>query len=89
MAIARVTIKGQVTIPRAIRSQMGIKAGDGVVFVVEGDHVVLVPIKRKPLGALFGSLPVETPFPGRNEERRSVQDYVARHVMGEIESDNS
>jgi len=89
MAMARVTIKGQVTIPRAIRSRMGIKAGDSVFFVLEGDRVVLVPIKRRSLTELFGSLPVERPFPGRDEERRVVQEHVARHVMGETESDNS
>jgi AbrB family looped-hinge helix DNA binding protein len=37
----RVTQKGQVTIPRQIRSMMSIKTGDEVLFEVEKNTVVL------------------------------------------------
>jgi len=37
------TSKGQVTIPKAVRQQLGLKQGARVVFVVEGDHAVLRP----------------------------------------------
>jgi AbrB family looped-hinge helix DNA binding protein len=37
----RVTQKGQVTIPRQIRSMMGIKTGDEVIFEMDSDKVVL------------------------------------------------
>jgi antitoxin PrlF len=39
---ARVTSKGQVTLPKAVRVAPGISQGDAVVFRVEGDHAVLV-----------------------------------------------
>ncbi len=42
----RVTRKGQVTIPRQIRSLMRIKAGDEIFFEVEETKVVLS--KKKP-----------------------------------------
>jgi AbrB family looped-hinge helix DNA binding protein len=35
----RVTSKGQVTIPQAIRSQLGIEPGTEVAFEVDGDAV--------------------------------------------------
>jgi len=38
---ARVTSKGQVTLPKAVRDALGISQGDAVVFRVEGDHAVL------------------------------------------------
>jgi AbrB family looped-hinge helix DNA binding protein len=38
----RVTSKGQVTIPKPIRDQLGIKAGSEVDFVEEGGTVRLV-----------------------------------------------
>jgi antitoxin PrlF len=38
---ARVTSKGQVTVPKAVREALGIKAGDEVVFRVEGNRAVL------------------------------------------------
>ena len=40
-AAARVTSKGQVTVPKAVRDALGIKEGDEVVFRVEGDRAVL------------------------------------------------
>ena len=38
---ARVTSKGQVTVPKAVREALGIKDGDEVVFRVEGQRAVL------------------------------------------------
>lgn len=40
-AAARVTSKGQVTVPKAVRDALGIKKGDEVVFRVEGNRAVL------------------------------------------------
>lgn len=39
---AKVMAKGQVTIPKDVRDVLGIKSGDRVSFVVEGDTVRLV-----------------------------------------------
>jgi AbrB family looped-hinge helix DNA binding protein len=41
---ATVTSKGQVTIPKAVRDALGIKAGDEVIFRVEGDRAVLARV---------------------------------------------
>jgi AbrB family looped-hinge helix DNA binding protein len=38
---AKVTSKGQVTVPKAVRDALGIREGDSVVFRVEGDRAVL------------------------------------------------
>ena len=55
-AAARVTSKGQVTVPKAVRDALGIKEGDEVVFRVEGNRAVLA---RTPnLLELAGSVPV-------------------------------
>ncbi len=40
-AAARVTSKGQVTVPKAVRDALGIKEGDEVIFRVEGNRAVL------------------------------------------------
>lgn len=40
-AAAKVTSKGQVTVPKVVRDALGIKEGDQVVFRVEGDRAVL------------------------------------------------
>lgn len=38
---AKVTSKGQVTVPKAVRDALGIKAGDEIVFRVEGNRAVV------------------------------------------------
>ncbi|MGH9076063.1 MAG: AbrB/MazE/SpoVT family DNA-binding domain-containing protein [Acidimicrobiales bacterium] len=38
---AKVTSKGQVTVPTVVRDALGIKEGDEVVFRVEGNRAVL------------------------------------------------
>ncbi|MCZ7535043.1 MAG: AbrB/MazE/SpoVT family DNA-binding domain-containing protein [Acidimicrobiia bacterium] len=38
---SRLTTKGQVTIPKAVRDALGLTEGDAVVFRVQGQHAVL------------------------------------------------
>lgn len=38
---ARMTSKGQVTVPKVVRDALGIEAGDEVLFRVEGERAVL------------------------------------------------
>ncbi len=40
-AAAKVTSKGQVTVPKVVRDALGIKEGDEVIFRVEGNRAVL------------------------------------------------
>ena len=40
-AAAKVTSKGQVTLPKTVREALGIESGDEVGFRVEGDRAVL------------------------------------------------
>ena len=87
MGVPRVTIKGQVTIPRAVRSAMGIKTGDGVMFMIEGERVFLVRVKRQSLTELRGALRVEKRL-DFDEERRIAREHVVRHVMGATQNND-
>ena len=53
---ARVTSKGQVTIPRAVREALTIEEGDQVVFRVEGRRAILA--RSADLMQLAGSVTV-------------------------------
>ena len=58
--VGTVTSKGQVTIPKEIRETLGVIEGDKLVFLVEGDRVVMRKVgserlsdilsRRKPWG---------------------------------------
>ncbi|HLG07272.1 MAG TPA: AbrB/MazE/SpoVT family DNA-binding domain-containing protein [Gaiellaceae bacterium] len=53
---ARVTSKGQITLPKAVRDALGLQPGDSVLFRVENGHALLA---RTPnLLELAGSIPV-------------------------------
>lgn len=40
MELARISSKGQITIPREIRKKLNLKAGDKVLFLEEGDKII-------------------------------------------------
>lgn len=50
---AKVTSKGQITIPKPIRVSLGVKPGEKVVFIQEGGEVVMMPKTKKPLERLM------------------------------------
>jgi antitoxin PrlF len=43
--LSKVTTKGQITIPADIRSRFHILPNDNVDFIVDGDKIVITPIK--------------------------------------------
>jgi antitoxin PrlF len=53
---ARLTSKGQITLPKAIRDALGLHDGDRVVFRVEGSYAVLA--RTADLLELAGTVPV-------------------------------
>jgi AbrB family looped-hinge helix DNA binding protein len=55
-ASARLSSKGQVTVPRAVREALSLQEGDRVVFRVEGQRAVLA--RTPDLLALAGSISV-------------------------------
>ena len=72
MELAKVTSKGQVTIPIAIRKMLGIREGDKLLFVEEGEKVVLINASTNAL------LKAQEAFKGVAEELgiKDEQDVV-------------
>lgn len=44
---AKLTSKGQITIPKRIRARLGVKEGDALVFNEEGDKMVVSKVRNK------------------------------------------
>ena len=61
MPIARLTTKGRLTIPVAVRKRYGFDAGDNVELVLDEKGIRLFPLKRRKLMDLYGILPVKGP----------------------------
>jgi AbrB family looped-hinge helix DNA binding protein len=57
MAQATVTSKGQVTIPKEIREQLGIHVGDRLLFTLTGNGIVTMEVdSEERLTRMFGML---------------------------------
>lgn len=72
MELAKVTSKGQVTIPVAIRRLLGIQEGDKILFVEEGEKVIMMNASTDAL------LKAQKAFEGAAEEIgiQTEQDVV-------------
>ena len=73
MKSAKISSKGQITIPREVRVRLGLAEGDQVEFVTEGGQTILRPVRSysNPFERYFGSLPH---FKTAHEVRAWVRD---------------
>jgi AbrB family looped-hinge helix DNA binding protein len=77
MSEATVTSKGQITLPKEIRTKLGLRQGDRVRFVIEDDgRVRLLPAKRD-ISELVGILPK----PKRSISLEEMDEGIRRHVV--------
>jgi len=85
MKAAKITFKGQVTIPKKVRIALGIQAGDLVIFSVEGEQAVLKPFIKKSLLDFYGILPVKRKYPGFEAIRRELHRKISNKIIESIE----
>ena len=77
-AKAKVTIKGQVTIPKKIREKLNIRPSDFVLFVRKGNEVVIKPART--LLDLRGLIKTDKKI----EEWEKVRDTAKKYVINEV-----
>jgi antitoxin PrlF len=76
-----ITVKGQATIPRAVRKHLGLKPGDRVKFFMHPDgSVVLLP--KLPASALRGIVKSRRRLPVTIEEMTDAAREGAAGVAG-------
>ena len=80
--LAKVTSKGQVTIPNEIRKKLGIRKDDTIDFLLEEGRAVLVPVKT--LKDLRGAVKARGEG-GLAEERAAAKAALAARVREEME----
>ena len=79
MAEAVLTSKGQITLPKEIRDEYGLKEGDKVSFVPEKGWVIMVPLKGTILD-LYGAIKHKGgPINFDQLRRTMVKDLARRH----------
>ena len=55
MDIAKISAKGQVSIPRSVREAAHLTVGDHIAFEIREREIVLIPIPDHPLSDLRGA----------------------------------
>ena len=80
---AKVMSKGQVTIPKDIRSQIKVSEGDRVTFICEGDYAIMMNANLYAMRTLQKEIAGEWEQAGINSENDIAE--LCREVRAEIE----
>ncbi len=78
MLRARITSKGQITIPVEVRRKFNLKPGDDLIFEFDEKGIKLQAFKRRSLHEFYASLPATRSYPGKEQIREEVAGEVAR-----------
>jgi len=80
MASAKMTSKGQMVIPKAIREKLGLKTGDSLDFIIqEGGEIVVRPAVRD-VTELKGMLHRKGQSPVTVEEMKQTIRHRSRRI---------
>ena len=85
---ARISKKGQITIPKAIRKKLKVDEDGGVLFLIENDEVKIKGIPGSPADQLAGSLgKYAKEYVPLDKIRKRIKGKIADEAAGEALSD--
>ncbi len=79
---AKVMAKGQVTIPKDVRTVLGVNSGDRVTFVVEGNVVRLVN------SAVYAMQMLQSQMKGEAENSGLMTDDDVMSLIGDMRAES-
>jgi antitoxin PrlF len=82
MSEARMTTKGQITVPKEIRMQLRLKPGDRVRFIIESDGKVRMWPAKRDISALRGVLPKPRRVATLEEIDAAIRARAVRRYLG-------
>jgi antitoxin PrlF len=75
---AKLTSKGQVTVPKEIRRRLGVRTGDRLLFEEDGDGVRVTAVRKESPFAKYRGIGT----PGIGKGRKGIQKWL-RELRGE------
>jgi AbrB family looped-hinge helix DNA binding protein len=75
---ARITSKGQITVPYEIRRALGVRPGDRLLFENSGNKVVVHPVRTKSPFEKYQGIGIPGVARGRKAVLRRVRDLRGR-----------
>ena len=82
MLTVKIGRRGQITVPRTIRRQMGLKEGDSLAIIPLENQIILRPLTQTLLD-LRGSIPVEEPQDFEEIRKRVIAGRARKMNDGE------
>jgi AbrB family looped-hinge helix DNA binding protein len=82
MEVAKITSRGQITIPIDIRKKLGVKEGDKVVFIEDGGRIVVANAAKIAFSHMRAAFVGEAERLGLKDERDVVA--LVDEVRGEM-----
>jgi antitoxin PrlF len=79
---AKVTSKGQITVPRDIRRRLGVRAGDKLEFEDDGNGVRVTAVRTESVFEKYRGIGT----PGIGKGRKAIQKWL-RELRGHEEED--
>jgi antitoxin PrlF len=76
---ARITSKGQITIPKVVRDRLGVGPGDALEFDFEGERLEVRPKRRRTISEFRGLFRVDSAR-STDEERRAAWDAMTARL---------
>ncbi|MXZ63173.1 MAG: AbrB/MazE/SpoVT family DNA-binding domain-containing protein [Chloroflexi bacterium] len=76
MLESTVGANGRITLPKAVRTSLGVQPGDRVRYIIEGDTVRIVPVR--PIQRLFGALSYDGPLVSLQDMDTAIGDGASR-----------
>jgi antitoxin PrlF len=71
MVEARITSKGQITVPKQVRDRLGVGPGDSLAFEFDGERLEVRPRRRRRIEEFRGAFSVEAARPFAEERDRA------------------
>ncbi len=87
MTQARITSKGQITVPKEIRERLGVEPGDSLDFLFEQDRLEVKPIKRRKLAEFRGIFRVPKAYSFEEERARAWEERAKELTQDETDVD--
>ncbi len=86
MSLAKVTSRGQVTLPSGVRKALDIQTGDQLLIDVNArtNTATFHVVKRTRLSDFYSALPVSGKWKGKEKENEAAGKYLAKHAVRSI-----
>lgn len=87
MATARITSKGQITVPKEVRNRLGVEVGDELEFRFEDGRVEIRPVRRRRIEEFRGIFHVERALDFEEERRKAWDVQTERLILTDRHTD--